>query len=205
MTEVPATAELLSERLVELAGAAAQELAAGGLAEFQLAVCLPYPTRLDASLAGRLADVAVGSGISPSRMALILRARMLAGGSATALDVLVRLRLKGFRLWLDDAGPEAQLERMPLTGIRLAPSLVAAAAADAAGAATLQAGVERARTRACLAIGTGCAGAEEFGLLLDVGASHAQGDFVGPARPAEELLARALTWTPPILPPDQAP
>jgi EAL domain-containing protein (putative c-di-GMP-specific phosphodiesterase class I)/HAMP domain-containing protein len=200
--EVPATAELLAERLVELAGAAARELAAGGLAEFQLAVRLAHPALLDASLADRLADVAVGGGVVPSQMALILRTRMLAGGNAIALDVLARLRLKGFGLWLDEAGPEAQLERMPLTGIRLAPSLVAAAAADAAGATALQATVDRARRRACLAIGTGCAGAEEFGLLLDVGASHAQSDFVGPARPAEELLARARTWTPPVLAPE---
>jgi len=197
--EVPALAERLSERLVELVAAAADELADRGLGELQLAVRLLYPALTDEALADRLADVAMAGGIAPERLALIVRAGVLAGGAAVALDVLARLRLKGFGIWLEGVAPSTQLERLPLTGVRLAASLIAAAGDDPIAAATLRDAVDRARSNGYLAIGTGCAGASEFELLLELGASHAQGTLVGAPQKPVELARLARVWLPPTL------
>ena len=196
--EVAAVADRFSEHLVELA-AAARELAAGGLDGLQLATRLRYPALTDAALADKLADVAIATGVPPERLALIVRAGALGGGAAVALDVLARLRLKGFGLWLEDAAPGTQLARMPLTGVRLPGPLIAAAANDRAAAETLRDAADRARSNGCLAIGTGCTGAAEFEFLLEIGASHAQGTFVGDAKEPVELARLASTWTPPTL------
>lgn len=52
-----------------------------------------------------------------------------------------------------------------------------------------------------MAIGSGCAGAAEFELLLEIGASHAQGGFVAGAVSVSELAAWARDWTAPELVP----
>jgi DNA-binding SARP family transcriptional activator/EAL domain-containing protein (putative c-di-GMP-specific phosphodiesterase class I) len=195
--EEPITIARFCERLVELAATAARELVDQGVAELPLAVSLPYPTLADDTLADTLAATSVNLGLPPPRLALIVRATALRGGSAVALDVLARLRLKGFGLWLDEPDPSTPLERMPLTGVRLGPSLVAAAVADPAATAALQEAVDGARRAGRLAIGTGCIGLAEFELLLDLGASHAQGAFFGKAQDAVGLARLAGAWTPP--------
>jgi EAL domain-containing protein (putative c-di-GMP-specific phosphodiesterase class I) len=164
-----------------------------------------YPALSDAALADRLADLAIASGVQPARLALIVPAGALGGGAAVALDVLARLRLKGFGVWLEGIGPSTQLDRVPLTGVRLAPSLIASAATDPGAAAAVRDAVDRARSNGCLAIGTGCAGGREFELLLEVGASHAQGPFVGVAQAPVDLARSAAAWTPAMLVTDDPP
>ena len=95
--------------------------------------------------------------------------------------------------------------QVPLTGTRLAASLLRSAAADAASAASLQEAVDHARARRLIAVGTGCASPAEFELLLEVGASHAQGAFVASPMSTRELADVAPRWTPPTPVADDAP
>ncbi len=127
--EVPAIAERFTACLVQRAGTAARELGDAGL-PLEIALKLPHARLADAELADRLAAAAQVSGAESAAITLAIGAAALPGGTAVALDVLARMRLKGLGLWLDHAGTETEFDRLPLTGARFAGSLVASATAD---------------------------------------------------------------------------
>lgn len=197
---VPEITERLAACLVQLTRTSARELTEAGL-PLEIAFKIPHARLGDAELADRLADAAQAMGAQSGPMTLAVGISALPGGATVALDVLARLRLKGFRLWLDDAGTQTQFDGLPLTGVRFAGSLVASATAEPGAASALQDAVERTRARGLMAIGSGCASAAEFALLLEIGASHAQGAFVGGAMAASDLAAWARDWTAPALVP----
>jgi DNA-binding SARP family transcriptional activator/EAL domain-containing protein (putative c-di-GMP-specific phosphodiesterase class I)/CheY-like chemotaxis protein len=198
--EVPEITERLAARLVQLTRTSARELSEAGL-PLEIALKIPHRRLADAELADRLADAAQATGAQPTPMALAIGVSALPRGTAIALDVLARLRIKGFHLWLDDAGLQTSFDGLPVTGVRFAGSLVASATAEPSAASALRDAVERTRANGLMAIGSGCAGAAEFALLLEIGASHAQGSFVAGAMSVSELTVWAPDWTAPALVP----
>lgn len=196
--ESPELIERFDEWLLASACAAVAELDAAG-SPLELAFRLPHARLTDATLADRLAGVVRAAGAEPDRLVLIVGEAAIPGAVAVSLDVLARLRLKGFGLWLDCSGPAAGIARVPITGLRISPTLLAGAAGDSARAAVLQAAVDLARERGIASVGSGCATADELAMLLDVGASHAQGELIGSHRPVREMATWAAAWTPPSL------
>jgi DNA-binding SARP family transcriptional activator/EAL domain-containing protein (putative c-di-GMP-specific phosphodiesterase class I)/CheY-like chemotaxis protein len=190
--------ERLAACLVGLTHTSARELGDAGV-PIELALKIPHTRLADAELADRLADAAMATGAQIRPVTLAIGVSALPGDAAVTLDVLVRLRLKGFRLWLDGAGIDTEFGGLPVTGVRFAGSLVASAIAEPSAAFALRDAVERARANGLMAIGAGCAGAAEFALLLEIGASHAQGGFVAGAMAVSELAAWARDWTAPAL------
>lgn len=143
----------------------------------------------DVSLADALAA------ISRDRVVLVAGAGALASHDSPAmLDLLARLRLKGYGLCVDgfDAGT---LERLPLTHVQLPTELVAASAV-AGDATALIPAVDAARVLGAPLVGR-CATSEEFELLLSVGCSFAHGPFLAPAVPAAQLEEAVAEWTAP--------
>jgi EAL domain-containing protein (putative c-di-GMP-specific phosphodiesterase class I)/AmiR/NasT family two-component response regulator len=199
------TTERLGERLVELAGAAVRELEAAAGLGIDMVVRLPHARLDDRTLADRLAAAADLGGARAGELALVVAPSALPGSAAVALDVLARVRLKGFGLCLDEVGSEAQVDRLPLTGVRIAAKLTADAVADPAKLEALEATIDRARARGLKTIGSGCESASEFVLLLEAGATHAQGAVIGAATSVQEFADRAVQWTPPALTPHDAP
>jgi DNA-binding SARP family transcriptional activator/EAL domain-containing protein (putative c-di-GMP-specific phosphodiesterase class I) len=200
--ERPETIRRLVERLFQLGCEAARELACGGF-EIDVAVRIPGARLGDALLADRLAELAAAAGADPRRVVVIVEATALPGGAMLALEVLTRIRLKGFAIWLDGAGSGPLVDRAPLTGVRLpAPS---AAVPGRENAAELEQAFAAVRMHGLLAVGTACTSEDELVLLLEVGASHAQGPLIGEPMPMARLAYWAPSWTPPALPPDVTP
>ena len=196
--EVSEITERLTACLVGLTRTSARELNEAGV-PLEIALKIPHSRLADADLTDRLADAAEAPGAETGPMTLAIGVSALPGDAAVTLDVLARLRLKGFRLWLDDAGTDTEFDGLPVTGVRFAGSVVASAIAEPSAASALQDAVERARESGLMAIGSGCARAAEFALLLEIGASHAQGGFVAGAMAVSELAAWARDWTAPAL------
>ena len=196
--EVSEITERLAACLVQLTRTSARELSEAGV-PLEIALKIPHTRLADAQLTDRLADAAKATGAVIGPIALAIGVSALPGDAAVTLDVLARLRLKGFRVWLDDAGINTEFDGLPVTGVRFAGSVVASAIAEPSAASALQDLVERTRANGLMAIGSGCAGAAEFALLLEIGASHAQGGFVGGAMAVSELAAWARDWTAPAL------
>jgi DNA-binding SARP family transcriptional activator/EAL domain-containing protein (putative c-di-GMP-specific phosphodiesterase class I)/FixJ family two-component response regulator len=196
--EVSEITERLAACLVALTRTSALDLSEAGV-PLALALKIPHTRLVDAELADRLADAATVTGAEAGPMTLAIGVSALPGDAAVTLDVLVRLRLKGFRLWLDEASIDTEFDGLPVTGVRFGGSLVASAITEPSAAFALRDAVERASANGLMAIGAGCAGPAEFALLLEIGASHAQGGFVAGAMTVSELAAWARDWTAPAL------
>ena len=130
----------------------------------------------DVSLADAL------SAITRERVVLVACARALAVHDSPAmLDVLARLRIKGYRLCVDGLEPAA-LDRYPLTHIALPPALIVAAAGSG-DLAPLQPAVAASRRLGVPMVGR-CETGAEFELLLRLGCSYAHCGFMASAVPA---------------------
>jgi DNA-binding SARP family transcriptional activator/EAL domain-containing protein (putative c-di-GMP-specific phosphodiesterase class I) len=199
--DVPEDGELterLYDGLIDLACASARELADAGLS-LRVAMRLPH-TRLPelhyAGLAGRLAGLAQKRGIAPSGLALTVGEAFAAGAAPAALEVMARLRVKGFGLWLDDAGPNARLDRVPFTAVRLTPALVAAAEASPGGQARLGHAARRARELGLQTVSAGCTDARRVALLVEAGVGLALGPVIARPMPAAAMARWAASWDP---------
>jgi EAL domain-containing protein (putative c-di-GMP-specific phosphodiesterase class I) len=126
--------------------------------------------------------------------------RALRNAPASALDVLTRLRVKGFGVAIDNVGSSTgsanQLQRFPVTQARLAPVLVAGAGTDARRAEVLEAAAEVARTLEVVLVGNGCESADDLRLLLELGCARVLGPFIAPPMPGAELPAWVAAWHP---------
>ncbi len=184
----------LGRRLVEYVLERARDAAA--VVDLEAYVDLSPSLLTDVALADALAA------ISRERVILVADAAALAlKSSPQMLDVLARLRVKGYGLCIDGFDAES-LERLPLTHVKLPNELVALAAA-AGDAAPFQPAVDAARRLGVPLIGR-AATAAEFDLLLQVGCSFALGPFLSPAVPASRLDEVARDWTAPTATADRA-
>jgi EAL domain-containing protein (putative c-di-GMP-specific phosphodiesterase class I) len=129
---------------------------------------------------------------------------LAAGASALAdhagpasLDLLVRLRVKGFGLCLEafDGGHPSPA-RLPLTHAELPAQLVATAAVTGDHARLTHA-IDAARGLGVPVVGH-CATRAEFELLLRLGCSLAHGPFLAPPVAVAELAHRVRTWEAPV-------
>jgi DNA-binding SARP family transcriptional activator/EAL domain-containing protein (putative c-di-GMP-specific phosphodiesterase class I) len=147
---------------------------------------------------GLLTDVSVAdalSAITRERVVLVASAQALAAADSPAmLDVLARLRIKGFGLCVDGLDPEG-LDRYPLTHIALPPELIVAAAATGE-LAPLQPAIDASRRLHVPMIGR-CESGAEFELLLRLGCSFAYGRFMAAAVPAGQVTDASLDWVAP--------
>jgi EAL domain-containing protein (putative c-di-GMP-specific phosphodiesterase class I) len=159
---------------------------------------IPDTAVADVALAGRLADRVRANGAQPRRIVWAFGPRAL---RSDALHVLTRLRVLGFGLCLDAFGaaaqPADQLERVPLTALRLAPHLIGDAHGDPARVAALHDAVDAAQGLGLPLVGDGCTTPEDFELLLELGCAHAQGACVAEPMTAARLPGWAARWSPP--------
>ena len=205
--DVPALleAEGLTARFVERLLVALcdeqHELERAGV-EVDLWMPIPYAALADVALAGRLAELVRANGADPRRIVWALGARALRPDAPAALHVLTRLRVMGFGLCLDDFGTGhptlEQLERIPLTGVRLARHLVSGARDDPARVALLQDAIDAAHGLGLPVVGDGCETAADFELLLEIGCGHGQGAFIGEPVAAGGLAGWARNWSPAV-------
>jgi EAL domain-containing protein (putative c-di-GMP-specific phosphodiesterase class I) len=159
----------------------------------------PSSSLADTGLADRFAALAGRHGTSPRRIVCGIGERALRRDAA-GLAALTRLRLKGFGVSLEGFGatnvsPE-QLSRLPLTGVKVAGSLVSGAAADQRRVAALEQALDLARGLGLVVTAAGCDSASDFDLLLQLGCRHAEGEFVAGPMEAGDLIAWAGRWSP---------
>lgn len=157
---------------------------------------IPPAACADLALADRLAERARTDGIDPRRLCIALPREPELPVTAAQLDVLTRLRVRGFGLGLDgftagDAtlgGPEG----LPLTEVMLARDAVIGATQPGAQqrAEALEATIRSLRERGVRVVADGCDSAGERDLLAQLGADRAQGRAVGPPLAVEQVA----TW-----------
>lgn len=111
----------------------------------------------------------------------------------TALDVLTRLRLKGFGLSIDDFGigysSFEQLDRIPFTELKLDRSFVSKGVGDATARAILQSSMDMARRMKLSTVAEGVESQADLELVRGLGCRHVQGHLIAKPMPVDDLVA----------------
>ncbi|MEO6625173.1 MAG: EAL domain-containing protein [Burkholderiaceae bacterium] len=131
-------------------------------------------------------------GLTPGDIILEVTETGVTKDVATALDVLSRLRLKGFGLSIDDFGigysSFEQVGRIPFTEMKLDRSFVNRGARDAAARAILESSMAMAQKLNLRTVAEGVETQVELDLMHDLGCDGIQGYLIAHPMPVDELV-----------------
>jgi len=137
-------------------------------------------------------------GLAPSRIVVEITEGWREQDEVAALDVLTRLRLKGFALSIDDFGTGystmLQLKRIPFNELKLSASFIHGAAADREARAILESSVSLGRQLGLRVVAEGIERQEDWDLVTELGCDEAQGYFVARPMRAEALPQWLQRW-----------
>ena len=180
------------------------ELALAQLAEWTgkldatLAINLSSRSIDDLAFADRLEQRCAARGVAPQRLVMELTESHAMADPLAAVDILARLRLKGFRLAMDDFGTGAcsltQLARLPFSELKIDGSFVRDAGGSGEARAIVRSMVELAHNLGMRAVAEGVETAALERMALDLDCDLAQGSHIGPPMPASAIPAWLDGW-----------
>ncbi len=157
----------------------------------KLSINLSARNLVDLKLADRLRNQCVLHGVAPSAVILELTESSAMADPAEALDILTRLRIKGFALGIDDFGTGhssmVQLARLPFSELKIDKSFVLSMLESRESrkivASTIQLGCSLGMT----VVAEGIENAETAEMLRKLGCTLGQGYYFG--RPMDGAMA----------------
>ncbi|WP_353611329.1 EAL domain-containing protein [Paracidovorax citrulli] len=130
-------------------------------------------------------------GLAPSQLMLEVTEGSMVETCSAAHSALVRLRLKGFGLSIDDYGTGfsslRQLSRIPFTELKIDRSFVHGAHRRKSLRVILESALDLARGLNLTTVAEGVEHMEDWRLLQDFGCTSAQGWLIAKAMPGEDL------------------
>jgi EAL domain-containing protein (putative c-di-GMP-specific phosphodiesterase class I) len=145
-----------------------------------------------------LQDLADEHGLHPSSIVVEITEGWREHEEICALDVLTRLRLKGFGLSIDDFGTGyssmLQLKRLPFNELKLSGSLIHGAAADREARVILESSVGLGRRLGLDLVAEGIERQEDWDLVTELGIDEAQGYFVARPMRADDVPEWLGRW-----------
>lgn len=182
----------LSQALVDAALAGAARLAASG-ADLKVAINISGRLLDDLTLPDWISARTIAVGLRPQAVVLEITETGLSDDFTRALDVLTRLRLKGFGLSIDDFGigysSFEQLGRVPFTELKLDRSFVSRGSRDPAARAILEGSMDMARKLGLSTVAEGVETVEDLELVRSLGCDGVQGYLIARPMTLEALLA----------------
>ncbi len=179
-------------------GLAAQRLLSDAGELVDIVLVLPVPALADPAVVERLAALATEAGVELARVCVALPDARGASPASAPLDVLTRLRVRGFGLGIDGFGTAQatlqELRALPLTEVKTAADALGRATASLRGAEAFAATVQSLRDQGLDVVCDGCDSQAEWELALQAGARRAQGLFVGRALAPEQMFDWAAHW-----------
>ncbi|WP_085314303.1 EAL domain-containing response regulator [Derxia lacustris] len=140
----------------------------------------------------RLAAAVEAAGIAREHLMFEITEGAAAAQSAAAAGNVARLRMRGFRLSIDDFGTGhstlEQLYRLPFSELKLDRSFVQQAMHDRTARAMVQSTLELARTLGLSTVAEGVEDAATAALLKELGCDCAQGWLFAPAMAPEDFV-----------------
>ena len=138
------------------------------------------------------------AGIEPRDIVLEVTESAATDNIGRALETLVRLRMKGYGLGIDDYGTGyaslEQLARIPFFELKIDSSLVVPAPVDESARVILESSIEMARKLDILVVAEGVETHAQWQLLSELKCDAAQGYFIGRPLPADDFLSWLHTW-----------
>jgi EAL domain-containing protein (putative c-di-GMP-specific phosphodiesterase class I) len=163
-----------------------------------LSVNLPPAALTDIHFPDAVLRAVRGTALAPPRLHFELTETSLAAEPVAALDILTRLRLKGFPLAIDDFGVGysslVQLRALPLSALKVDKSFVRRMDRDPASRAIVERSIALGHDLGLTVIAEGAETAPVWEALRAAGCDVAQGYYVCAPATAEALAAWLPTW-----------
>ena len=166
-------------------------------------------------LADQLETQCRAAGVEPARLTLELTETAAMRDAGQMMDVLTRLRVKGFSLAIDDFGTGysslVQLHRLPFNEIKIDRTFVTGCTTSSESRSIVRLVIELAHALGMKAVAEGVDTADALRLLRDMGCDEAQGSFIAPPLEAIDVPAAVIhhtetewyrtsgPWAPPLL------
>jgi EAL domain-containing protein (putative c-di-GMP-specific phosphodiesterase class I)/FixJ family two-component response regulator len=145
------------------------------------------------------AAAAVAAGIDPSVITLEVTESQVMKQLGTVLDVLSRLRLKRFRLSIDDFGTGhsslAQLRDLPFDELKIDRGFVHGVSTNETLRAICSASLRMAQQLNLLVVAEGIEDRHDWVLLKELGCDQAQGYLLARPMPAPQFETWTQSWT----------
>jgi len=171
--------------------------------ELKVAVNVSMLNLAKVDAADRYQQIVLDHGCKPRDIVLEVTESSVMSEAAHALNVLARLRLKGFGLSIDDFGTGysslAQLSQIPFTELKIDQGFVTGAVRQPRKRVVVETSLDLARKLQLTAVAEGVESIEEWQMLAELGCQLAQGFLIAPALPGCELLHAVREWRPPEL------
>lgn len=163
-----------------------------------ISVNLSMHNLIDTTIADRYQAIAQSAGVNPRGITLEITESVMMKESAKVLNVLARLRLKGFGLAVDDFGTGwsslSQLAQIPVTELKIDRGFINDAAGDARSRAVVETSIELGRKLGLTTVAEGVRNIEEWQMLAELGCTRAQGELISMAVPGGQLPAAIEKW-----------
>jgi EAL domain-containing protein (putative c-di-GMP-specific phosphodiesterase class I) len=143
-------------------------------------------------------QVANENGVPPAHVTIEVSERTLGNSLATMIEVAARLRIKGFRLSLDDyTGTQtgvAEILKLPFNELKLSRDCVVGCAGSKEKRAVAQAGLALAQNLRLATVATGVSARPDWNLMLELGCDVGQGNFIAHPMPESGLGIWVTQW-----------
>jgi EAL domain-containing protein (putative c-di-GMP-specific phosphodiesterase class I)/CheY-like chemotaxis protein len=163
-----------------------------------VSVNLSMATLVDLEVADRFADHVAQLGISPQRVTLEVTETEVMADAPRVLNVLSRLRLKGFQLAIDDFGTGysslQQLNTLPFTELKVDQSFVRDCGKSRRQRDIVEASVDLARHLGMHTVAEGVESQTEWDFLASKRCEEAQGYFISRPISAAAIPVWASEW-----------
>ena len=159
-------------------------------------VSMDVLSRLD--LPEELMGIAQQNNVNVSQVMLEVTESRLMGNFAKSLEIITRLRLKGFGLSVDDFGTGyssmEKLRLLPFSELKVDRAFVFGASDDAAARGLLELSVKVGKALNMRIVAEGAETQKDWDLVFASGCDEVQGYFVAKPMPAQELFAWKTNW-----------
>lgn len=168
---------------------------------FKKGRCLPISVNIsmdnleDIEFPDRLMELTNAYDVPPSAITLEVTETKVMDDARDCLEVMSRLRIRGFGMAIDDFGTGfaslKQLQHFPFTELKLDRSYVAAAVDHARSRTVLESGLQLAENLGLSCIAEGVETTQQANLLMSMGCTQHQGFLYAKPMPCKDVLP----WT----------
>jgi EAL domain-containing protein (putative c-di-GMP-specific phosphodiesterase class I) len=155
----------------------------------------------DPQVADHITQIVRDEGVDPGNFVLEVTESAAVNHVARTLETLARLRIRGFRLSIDDYGTGyssmQQLTRIAFTELKIDQSFVLSALDVEASRVILESSLDMARRLKVHSVAEGVETRAHWDLLLSLGCDIAQGYFIARPMDAAGFAEWAAEWAPP--------
>jgi EAL domain-containing protein (putative c-di-GMP-specific phosphodiesterase class I) len=190
----------LTQTMIDAAAQACSRWRADGL-NIGLSVNISLASLQDVDLVKRIVELTEIHGMEPRSMTFEVTETSAMADAALCLEILARLRMKGFGLSIDDYGTGfssmQQLARIPFSELKIDRAFVSRGSADPRMRAAVESSVDIARSLGLTVVAEGVETIEDWRFMREVGVDTVQGSFISPPMPADEFIRWAGGWNAP--------